>query len=243
MITSTSTCPQFQERRPWLFGRVPDGYWDSHENRVEYLDWLGERLGLVNINDWYQVRNFHFIRNHGGTLLSKVYDSSVLVAMLDYEPQYEWLPWLFAKKPKGYWQVSGNRHSFMQWLELTLPVETEDDWYRVTRADFVENGGAGLLVNFYQGSVLSALREYRPDRDWMPWLFPKVPCGFWNSSENRLHYFRWLGERLRFHSINDWTHLTVRELRATGGAGLFSGFYSGSLKRVRNEVVSMRLCE
>ena len=234
---------RFRNHKAWLSGRVPDGYWDSRENRVFYMDWLGQHLGFVSQDDWYRVCNTDFIRNQGGSMLWRIYGSSVFVAMQDYQPQYEWIPWLFSKTPKGVWQEVENRRSYMEWLERTLQIGSEEDWYQVTKASFDANHGAGLLRNHYRGSVLSALREYRPDCDWKPWLFPKVPNGFWNLPGNRQRYLEWLASRLRFRSVSDWHRITKRDLSATGGRGLFSAFYGGSLARLREEAVSMKLCE
>jgi len=234
---------RFRDNWPWLFGRVPDGYWELRENRVSYLKWLGKRLGFVSRDDWYRVCNTDFRRNHGGTLLQRIYGSSTYVAMQDYQPRYEWIPWLFSKTPKGFWQEAENRKSYMEWLEGVLQIGREDDWYQVTNVSFQEHCGAGLLQNYYQGSILSALREYRPDYDWKPWLFPKVPRGFWEQPDNRERYFEWLASRRRFRSLSDWQRLTRRDLSAAGGGGLFCSYYRGSLARLRDEVVSMKLCE
>ncbi|NQT14305.1 MAG: hypothetical protein HQ582_16230 [Planctomycetes bacterium] len=243
MNMSAAEFSRSRNDRPWLSGRVPNGYWDVRDNRVFYLRWLGQHLGFVRRDDWYRVCNTDFTRNHGGTLIHQVYGSSTYVAMQDYQPQYGWIPWLFSKTPKGFWREAENRKSYMQWLERTLQIGSEEDWYQVTSASFHENRGAGLLQNHFQGSILSALREYRPDYDWKPWLFPKVPHGFWNQPDSRRRYFQWLANRLRFRAWNDWRRLATRDLSATGGGGLFYGYYGGSLARLRAEVVSMKLCE
>ena len=243
MNRSAVEISRFQDDSPWLSGRVPDGYWDARTNRVFYLDWLGRRLGFISRDDWYQVCNTDFIRNHGGALLWRMYGSSVHAAMRDYRPLHEWIPWLFSKTPKGFWHKAANRQTYMEWLEGMLQIESEEDWYQVTKASFLENHGGGLLRNHYQGSILSALREYRPDYDWKPWLFPKVPHGFWNRPDNRQRYFQWLASRLRFRLLSDWHRLTKPDLFATGGSGLLHGYYAGSLARLRNEVVAMKFYE
>ena len=39
----------------WLFRPVPKGFWAKKENRLDYLLWLGGRLGYRQAQDWYQV--------------------------------------------------------------------------------------------------------------------------------------------------------------------------------------------
>jgi hypothetical protein len=227
--------------QPWLSGRVPNGFWNARENRVAYLEWLGERLGYVRTPDWYQVVNVHFNQNHGGSLLNRICRASVLVAMQDFRPQYEWIPWLFSKTPAKFWHQSENRRSYMKWLELRLGIQDEQDWYQVSQQSFVENHGATLLLNRYRGSILTAVHEYRPDYDWKPWLFSRVPRGFWSVPENRRSYFSWLAVRFEFKTPSDWLSLERRDLRETGGWGLLSDHFSGSRRKLLDEVATMEV--
>ena len=243
MISSDhkNACSQLDD--PWTSGRVPNGFWESRENRVLYMDWLGRRLGFANPEDWYQSCNSHFTRNHGRTLLQKTYHSSVQIAVQDYQPHYEWIPWLFSKIPKGFWLKARNRHAYLEWLSRRLGFHSEEDWYQLTNAAFIENHGCGLLMNHYRGSILSALHDYRPDYDWKPWVLSKVPRGFWSVPDNRKRYFQWLAERLTFDGASDWKSLTKQDLYETGAAGLFVQSYGGSLTRIRDDVMRMNICK
>ena len=223
----------------WLDSRVPNGFWHERRNRVTYMNWLGTKLGFVRYEDWYQIRNQDFRRNRGATLLNRFYRSSVLEAMRDMLPDYAWLPWLFSKAPRGFWDEAENRRAYMKWLQGTLQLETEENWYQLTEESFNENRGAGLLTNYYHGSILSALEEYRPDIDWKPWRFRKVPNGYWSLTGNRQRYFDWLADRLTYRSLSDWDNLTRRIVCDSGGAGLLSHFYGGSLLRLRDDVAAV----
>ncbi|MCP4785291.1 MAG: hypothetical protein GY903_01555 [Fuerstiella sp.] len=223
----------------WLDGRVPNGYWHERRNRVAYMNWLGMNLRFVRCEDWYQVRNRDFRRNSGATMLDRFYGSSVLEALRDLVPDYDWLPWLFSKTPRGYWDDAENRQAYMQWLERKLQISCEEDWYEQSERSFDENRGRGLLTNYYHGSILSALQEYRPDVGWKPWCFRKVPNGYWRLPGNRRRYFEWLADRLHFRSLNDWDSLTRQTVRETGGAGLLSHVFGGSLLRLRNDVADV----
>ncbi len=227
--------------RPWLTGRVPDGYWHSRPNRLHYLDWLGRRLGFVAPDDWYRLRNIHFIHNHGSTLLQKIYGSSVQTAMRDFLPGRDWIPWLFASTPRGFWKEARNRREYMTWLEQRIGITSPEDWYGVSLAVFAEHGGSGLLVNYFQGSLLSALHEYLPTYDWKPWLFSKVPNGFWTLPNNRRRYFEWLADRYGLHGLDDWKALTRRAIHDSSGATLLCDQYAGSLGRLIEDVVAMEL--
>ncbi len=94
---------QLQSRQPWLTGRVPNGYWDTRANRVQYLNWLAERCGFLQPGDWYAVRKSHFRTHFGGGLLRNQYGSSIWRAMNDFLPEHDWKPWLFGATPDGFW--------------------------------------------------------------------------------------------------------------------------------------------
>jgi hypothetical protein len=231
-------CDHMNPEFPWLQRRVPDGYWNQRPHRIDYIDWLGMRLGFSESEDWYQLRNRDLNGNRGGSLLRGIYGSSVLAAMRDYWPEVEWIPWLFSKTPAGYWSVSENRQTFMSWLEKQLKISKSEDWYAVDDRDFTNNGGSGLLWNQYRGSVLSALREYRPDVDWKPWLFRKVPNGFWEDQANRRQYYHWLAGRIGYQSVKDWERLTREIVRDTRASFILERYFRGSMPALRADIQS-----
>jgi hypothetical protein len=205
------------------------------------MDWLGEKYGFVTPEDWYQLQNTHFLTNHGGTLLNRVYDSSVQNALKDYRPGYKWIPWLFSKTPKGFWHQAANRLAYMSWLERRLKIRKDEDWYQVTKETFLENSGAGLFIRHYRGSVLSALTEYKPDVDWKPWLFRSVPNGFWKSEENCCRYFAWLADQLHIDSVSQWRRLSKDDLLKSGGSVLLYTRYAGSVNRLRDHLKRLEI--
>lgn len=221
---------------PWLDGRVPNGYWDIRENRIGYLCWLGHQYGFHVPTDWYAARKLHFEKNCGGGLLRNYYRSSVLRAMLDFFPNYEWKAWLFGGAPTGFWKDETNRRRYMTWLEVQLSIRVADDWYGITGADFFAHHGGGLLNNEFNGSVQALLLDYKPNYDWKAWKFSSVPQGFWNKLENRRAYLRWLGLQLGFETSEDWKSLRREHFYQHNGSGLFVGNYNGSPERAIREL-------
>jgi len=57
----------------------------------------------------------------------------------------------------------------------------------------------------------------------------RVKRGTWESVENRKIYAKWLGERLRFDSNEDWYQITRQKMTDLHGGGLLHGYYNGSL--------------
>ena len=220
---------------PWLGRRVPNGYWDTRHNRLLYLNWLGRQCGFTKPEDWYGLRKHHFQQHGGGGLFRNEYQSSVLKAMRDFLPNYDWKPWLFGGAPNGYWKVRENRVRYMNWLGELLNIKQPEDWYHVTGADFFNNHGGGLLNNHFNASVQALVADFLPDFDWKPWCFASVPQSYWRSQSHRREYLSWLGGQLGFQKSGDWSRLKREHFYRNGGSGLLVSYYHGSARMAVRE--------
>lgn len=222
-------------RFPWLYGRVPNGFWDYRENRVQYLDWLGVQCGFVEIQDWYVVRKSHFVTNRGGGMLHNCYRDSVVSAMQDYRPEFDWSPWKFCSVPQGFWKDKERRLAYMKWLGAQLGYSAHADWYDITKQSFKDHYGAGLLQNQFGNSPQRAVFEYMPEYDWKPWLFRSVPQNFWHDADRRLQFLHWLGQQLHFSSPVDWVRLSGNDFRKNAGGGLLDYYSRDPIARALSE--------
>eukprot|EP01121_Diplochlamys_sp_Union-15-3_P005315 TRINITY_DN15647_c0_g1_i1.p1 TRINITY_DN15647_c0_g1~~TRINITY_DN15647_c0_g1_i1.p1 ORF type:complete len:239 (-),score=30.00 TRINITY_DN15647_c0_g1_i1:192-908(-) len=69
----------------WKFTRVPRGSWETKSIMHDYIEYVGEKLGVIELDDWYRVSRsqltevgaVYFFEYHGGMFetLSKVYPS------------------------------------------------------------------------------------------------------------------------------------------------------------------------
>lgn len=240
VTVSRATMPSKNKNRkptqPWERGKVPAGYWDKLENRRRYMRWLGRQLGYLKREDWYQLTKQDFHANAGGGLLANYFGDSPQTALAELYPNSKWYCWLFRSTPQGFWQDVDNRMEYLDWLGKKLGFRTDEDWYRVTRADFHTNFGGGMLANYYGDSVFKALNEYRPKMKWQVWLFRTVPQGYWKSKENRILYLKWLGKKVGFRRQNDWYKLTKNDFARNQGEGLFMTHYNGSRRKVLEEL-------
>ncbi len=220
--------------RQWMLGRVPDGHWDRRCHRVAYMRWLGQRLGYSSPGDWYGLKRRHFRQNFGGGLLHLAYGDSPLKALRDFMPERDWYPWLFCCVRNRFWMERSNRQAYMMWLGRQLGVEHPDDWYAVTKADFVSNAGGGMLHGCFGDSVSAAVIEYLPRRRWRLWRFASVPQGFWLKAENRVAYLGWLGKRLRIRSPEQWYLVTTQKIAEHMGVSLVA-YYGYSMLNIMRE--------
>ncbi len=230
MIKATEPYVQPMDQ-PWLLGRVPNGYWDERRHRVAYMRWLGDRLAYSSPEDWYAIKRRHFQDNRGGGLLKTVYGDSPLKALCDFMPDQDWQPWRLHSTPQRYWADRANRQTYMKWLEQQLAIERPDQWYAVTKEDFVRNSGHGLLIKHYGDSVFAAVKEYLPRRCWLPWRFSTVPQGFWQKADNRFRYLDWLTTRLRIRVPEQWYSVTYRQIADNHGLTLVA-YYDYSVLKI-----------
>ncbi|MBL4884777.1 MAG: hypothetical protein JKY95_09620 [Planctomycetaceae bacterium] len=157
--------PNYDFKR-WLFRSAPQGYWQDKKNRIEYMDWLGVKLGLNSLDDWYQVSRSHFHTNRGGGLLANYYGDSVFRALAEYAPRKKWQPWSFHTVPQGFWQDVDNRRAYLRWLGKQLGFTKLSDWYKLNRQHFSDHHGESIFISYYNGSIFNALQDYRPNHNW-----------------------------------------------------------------------------
>ncbi len=210
----------------WTRGRVPNGYWSTRANRVRYMVWLRKRVGFRKTDDWYRLTRRHFLENHGGGLLATVYQHSPIVALRDYAPDVDWLPWRMSKVPQGYWRDPRNRKRYLTCLGQTLGFKRNADWYQLSKAHFLNNDGDGLLANYFRNSPIDAVREHKPNVVWNEWLFAEASQRFWYSKDNRASYLAWLGKRLRYRTPADWRKVKRRDFIRNHGSSLLQLGYS-----------------
>lgn len=55
---------------------------------------------------------------------------------------------------------------FFDRLAEKLHIKSLEDWYNISQSDIIKNGGSGILMKFYGGSPLRALKAIYPDYNW-----------------------------------------------------------------------------
>jgi len=223
-ICAVKECFPDYEWKDWLFAIAPRHYWKAPENHRHYMDWLGQQLGIRCPADWYRVTVQDF-KDHKGEAFLIHYDSAVSLAVMNYLPDYDWKEWKFSKAPNAFWQEKKNRKRYVLWLGQELGFKKTSDWYAVTADDFNSNYGKYCLT-LYGGSPVAVLRDCFPRYTWHEWMFIRVPCGFWDSLENRRRYMRWLAKKLKFRKPEDWSKVRIRDFLDNYGSSLLGRYRS-----------------
>ena len=210
----------------WKFTYVSKGFWKDVENCKIYMNWLGRKLGYKTLEDWYKVSGKNFTDNGGGGLLNNYHNASHINLIKSVFPDYEWLEWKFVCAPNRFWKDIKNQKKYLLWLVNKLGYKTQEDIYKLTTIDFIDNYGRGLICEIcsFQNLIKSVFSEY----DWLEWKFNVTPKGFWEDKKNQKKYLLWLGEQLGYKILEDWYKVYGKNFRDNYGGGLVTHNYGGS---------------
>ena len=144
--------------KEWLFRVTPKGFWHLRKNRLRYVRWLANRLGIERASDWYRVTDNDFKQNCGQELL-RLFGSPMAI-LKDCYPRKTWYEWMFARVPVGFWEEPRNRLRYVRWLGKRLRIKRPADWSNVRQRDIRAHYGGALLARY--GSYTDLLTECVP---------------------------------------------------------------------------------
>jgi hypothetical protein len=81
---------------PWLFVHAYKDAWKDINVCRDYCSWLGNKLGITKLEDWYEVNHYALNKMRGGTIL-QVYGSLKNFVKMIYK-DFEWEDAKFVKK-------------------------------------------------------------------------------------------------------------------------------------------------
>jgi len=198
---------------PWLFPHTPKAFWARLDNQRRFLDWLGsERLGVRERSDWYRVTAAEVAAHQGAYLITRTYRNSLYALLRHVYPDYDWLPWLFATVPNGFWLERAHRQRYVLWLQDHLGLASA---HELSAAQLEQHRG-GALLKSYGGSVAALLADAFPEQRWPPWLFKKVAASTWDSAEARAELMQQCETRLHLRRIEDWHRVSLAHLQDIG---------------------------
>jgi len=136
----------------WKFNYMPRSWWDDEKNQRIFMDWMGRQLNFKKKDDWYKLSKTSVV-HYGGEILLKKYENSTSKLLMGVFPHFDWIHWRFSGLPKGYWDEKSNQKEYIDWLGRKLGFQKTEDWYRVKRRDFMDNGGSILLSRFNNSPI------------------------------------------------------------------------------------------
>jgi hypothetical protein len=209
----------------WKFKNAPQGFWQSKENIRRYIQWFEKEMKIQSPEDWYRITHDDLMNHYGAGLLSR-YPFDLRKLLKDVYPKQKWLQWKFVQVQPGFWDKLENRLEYLHWLGKTLGFKEIEDWYELKRNHFAQNDGATLIFHHYEKDLLRPLAELFPDYEFYPWMFDRVPVGYWDQPENCRDYLEWLAEQLHITELDGWYDVVRADFRNHFGAGYMQYFHT-----------------
>lgn len=203
----------------WRFSKTPQKFWQVRKNQRLFFDDLYTSRSFTSLENFYGITKSDII-DHGGRGLLEIFGNSVSSALMAAYPEHEWKLFRFEVVPRGYWSNDKNVQEYLLWLGDKLGLETMEDWYKVTRRNFVENGGSRLIA-LNKDSVSHLLKKFYPEHPWQDSKFHNIPLNFWNNEVNRLDFLRAMEEKFEIKSPEGWYRITMTEVHESGGRSVF----------------------
>jgi hypothetical protein len=201
----------------------------SIDNQREFLRNLSNKLGfeLNNTERWYKVKLIDFRRYRGASLL-KHYDDSISKLLSTVLSELNWDISRFpSKRINRTWRTIKTRKDFVLEImaKLGITASNFEKWYDVTFDTIKEFGGAGLLNEYYHGSVIHFLKEMFPEHKWEIIRFTKVPRHHWETLAAQKKFMDDLGFKLGFNGdLSKWYSVSPGTISQNGGSGLLNHF-------------------
>jgi len=139
-----------------------NNFWENVRTQKDFVEHLGRKLGISNLNDWYHVRVQNF-NDLGGAGLLKRYGGSLIKMLHFLYPNHNWQPWRFEAVSRHFWKDSNNLVGYLRWLSEQLGISTMRDWKCISYHQIKYLKGS-VLLSQHKG-VLPLLRHCFPDID------------------------------------------------------------------------------
>eukprot|EP01118_Nematostelium_gracile_P008337 TRINITY_DN2763_c0_g1_i1.p1 TRINITY_DN2763_c0_g1~~TRINITY_DN2763_c0_g1_i1.p1 ORF type:complete len:389 (+),score=75.72 TRINITY_DN2763_c0_g1_i1:90-1256(+) len=216
---------------PWKFDSyLPRKTWGVTQSRRDFLNNMAKELGIVKMEDWYEV-SVSQIREKGGSALLRSYQDSPAKMISSILIDHKWNLRKFNCKITGVWDNLQLQKDFMNnVLGKELNIKTMDDWYDVGVAQIRAKGGGGLLRRYYNSPFLM-ITSVLKDHPWNRKDFNRKPKVFWDDQMQRDFLGR-LTKHLNIIKMEDWYTVSKFQIYQQGGGGLLRRYQNSPSKMI-----------
>lgn len=113
------------------------------------VDIVGKKLGISQLQQWYQVKATQFSRAAASKALRVHFGGSLFKLLKEAYPNHTWQAWKFKRIETGFWKVKQNHRIFFDSVGESHGISdaTLGKWYELD-ADTVERaGGTSTLLS------------------------------------------------------------------------------------------------
>ena len=187
---------------------------ESVHDIIPFLEELKVKLNLKTVKDWNSITR-NQIQSYGGGLFLNKYSIFEIKCFGFPDGKY------FYDKPQGFWKNEENIQKYLHELKLTLNLNTQNDWNKLTYKQIVELGGSSLF-NKYSLNELKSIGF--PEGKFKTTKSSKKTSGYWNKIENVHQFIEILRKKLNLKTKEDWNLLTRKQIQLNGGGSLLNKY-------------------
>jgi len=189
----------------WRFKSLSPDFWTRFSLRNDFLNYLGEKLGLRDRNDWYSLTPSQ-IRYFGGEGLLRHYEYSVSYLLLSHFSSINWEWWKFNPTPGFLWNDVKNQREYLDWLGVEMAFDSPSQMSNLTVGDLEGKYGKGIL--FYHNNSIPVIIDF---------LYPEVAWKMsvkGEESVNGVEYakFLYLSHAVKIKELRDWYRVSVSQI-------------------------------
>src|SRR5690606_7523723 len=136
------------------------------------------------------------------------------------------------------WNFTSNQQTrqFFDWFAENLGIETQEEWYSLSRNQVIEAGGSALMSK--HDSTISALSAAYSEFEWYEWKVASVNAGFWSHRKNQRIFLDDVAAELGIEFQEDWYDVTRTQIcHFADGLILQYGSFSKAISSVYEEYI------
>jgi len=151
----------------WKMKKSSKRYWKELKYQREYLDAVSRKLSLKDMSSWYSVSLQTFSdQKLPYSFITHKYGGSLQRALSTIYPNHNWIPWLFSKSPKRFWEDRMNWRRYLEWFADRVGFHVMEEWREVTPMLLSKHCGANLL--YLESDLRKTITTTFPELMWKP---------------------------------------------------------------------------
>jgi len=183
------------------FHSIPCELWKEKNQFHSYFEYIRQREGYFSLYGWYEAQKLKLEEKYSFfPHILKMYENKISSALTDIYPRHSWEIWKFEER--DYFNKVENQKKMMKWLEETLPIKSQLDWYQLPAETLKQKKGRYLL-EYYSHDMLLLFSSLMPQLKWNFWKMKEASV-YWKNSEFQKEYLEHLQKQLYIRVPSDW---------------------------------------
>ena len=179
------------------------------DHQRQFADELFKKLKLNSLEEWINISKLKWIENGGYSILLN-YSYKLSSLLISIYPYYPW-PFQFSSSSLLSPQLKLDKQKQkMQKIFKKLNLNDLNDWLKITKNQFIINGGKNLF-SLYKNDFANLLKTIYPKHDWsfssMKFRNSSNPSSLFSSHLKRILIIK---EKYLIREEKDWYRLNLR---------------------------------